>query len=190
VGAAGLRLGRPARRDTPTGWLGKGAPGPVSPFDEPQILTGPHHDDPDPPVSEPAPISIIDRAREMRALFDAQNHSSALVLAESVLTSDPSHEEAQRCAAACRAVLADKYLGRLGGPRVIPRPTMTPEEVCALALDHRAGFLLSFIDGCMSIEEVLDVSSMPALEALRIMYELREQGAIEIVVPGRRPGRR
>jgi hypothetical protein len=144
----------------------------------------------DAPVSEPAPISLVDRAREMRALFEANNYSSALVLADSVLTSDPNHAEARRCADACRAVLADKYLARLGGPRVIPRVAMSPDQICALALDHRAGFLLSFIDGAMSIDEVLDVSSMLALEALRIMYELREQGAIEIVEPGRRPRRR
>jgi hypothetical protein len=42
----------------------------------------------------------------------------------------------------------------------------------------------------MSIDEVLDASSMPALDALRMMYDLHEQGAIEIVEPNRRPGRR
>jgi hypothetical protein len=63
-------------------------------------------------------------------------------------------------------------------------------EMHLLALDHRAGFLLSFIDGSMSVDEVLDVSSMPELDALRIMFELQEQGAIVIEPPARRPGRR
>jgi hypothetical protein len=42
----------------------------------------------------------------------------------------------------------------------------------------------------MSIDEALDVSSMPELDALRIMFELRMQGVIEIAEPNRRPGRR
>ena len=67
---------------------------------------------------------------------------------------------------------------------------MGSEELRWLSLDHRAGFLLSFVDGSMSIEEVLDVSSMPELDVLRIMFELRQQGVIEIEEPPARPGRR
>jgi hypothetical protein len=150
----------------------------------------PRLDFPQPPVSEPAPSSLHDRAREMTALFDAGNHSSALVLAESVLVSDPNHALARRCADACRERLTEKYLGSLGGRENIPRVTMDAEEIRWLSLDHRAGFLLSFIDGSMSIDEALDVSSMPELDALRIMFELRMQGVIEIAEPNRRPGRR
>ena len=126
----------------------------------------------------------------MAALFDARNYSNALVLAESVLVSDPAHAHARRCADTCRDKLTEKYLGRLGGRHNVPRVTVSAEEIRWLSLDHRAGFLLSSIDGSMSLDEVLDVSSMPELDALRIMFELRMQGVIEIVEPNRRPGRR
>jgi hypothetical protein len=126
----------------------------------------------------------------MAALFEAHNYSSALVLAESVLVSDPGHAQARRCAEGCRQALTEKYLGSLGGRRGIPRVAMGTEEIRWLSLDHRAGFLLSSIDGSMTVEEVLDVASMPELDALRIMFELRNQGAIEVVEPNRRPGRR
>jgi hypothetical protein len=125
----------------------------------------------------------------MQALFDARNYSSALVLAESVLLADPNHAQARRCAESCREVLTEKYLSNLGGRSNVPRVTMAAEEMRWLSLDHRAGFLLSFIDGSMSIDEVLDVSSMPELDALRIMFELRMQGVIEISEPMRRPRR-
>ncbi len=182
----GLRLGPPTPRSTPNRWPSATA------LDEMRAALAPEDEDPTPEparVSEP-PSSVADHALEMQALFDAKNYSSALVLAESVLASNPAHAHARRCAESCRDALAQKYLDRLGGRDDIPRVVMTTEEIRVLALDHRAGFLLSFIDGSMSIEEVLDVSSMPALDALRLMYELREQGAIEIVEPNRRPGRR
>jgi hypothetical protein len=47
-----------------------------------------------------------------------------------------------------------------------------------LGLDHRAGFLLSRIDGHASLDEVLDVSGMPRLEALRTLVDLCEAGAL------------
>ncbi len=47
-------------------------------------------------------------------------------------------------------------------------------------LDPRAAFLLSRIDGAMTVEDVLDVSGMPRLEALRVMALLVRRGAVII----------
>jgi hypothetical protein len=147
-------------------------------------------DRPTPLVDEPVPLSVVDNLREMTARFEAKNYGGALVLAESVLQGHPDHGLAKRTAESCREMLGQKYLSSLGGRTSIPRVAMSPDEMRGLALDHRAGFLLSSVDGCMSIEEILDVSSMPELDALRIMFELRQQGVIEIVEPPRRAGRK
>ena len=137
-----------------------------------------------------APSSGAEHLREMVARFDARNYGGALVLAESVLVGDPDNPVARRVAADSRDKLGEKYLSSLGGKDGVPRVAMSPDEMRDLSLDHRAGFLLSFIDGSMSVEEVLDVSCMPALDALRMMFELRQQGAIEIDEPPPRPARR
>ena len=47
-----------------------------------------------------------------------------------------------------------------------------------LSIDHRAGFVLSLVDGVSSLEMILDVSGMPTLDALRILYELMQQRII------------
>jgi hypothetical protein len=49
-----------------------------------------------------------------------------------------------------------------------------------LSLDHRAGFVLSCVDGYSSIDEILDVSGMPPLDALRVLYELLQQRIIAV----------
>jgi hypothetical protein len=72
------------------------------------------------------------------------------------------------------------YLARLGSLKQIIRVAIAREQIRWLSLDHRAGFLLSLIDGTSSIEELLDVSSMPRLEALRILYGLLDQRVIEL----------
>lgn len=140
--------------------------------------------------ADDAPSSAAEHLREMVARFDGRNYGGALVLAESVLVGDPDNPVARRVAEGSRDKLGEKYLSSLGGKDGVPRVAMSPDEMRDLSLDHRAGFLLSFIDGSMSVEEVLDVSCMPALDALRMMFELRQQGAIEIDEPPPRPARR
>lgn len=138
---------------------------------------------------EPPPASALDHLREMQERFDARNYTGALVLAESVLTGNPNHAVARRTAESCREMLTQKYLSSLGGTDRIPRVAVTPEEVRRLSLDHRAGFLLSFVDGVTSLGDVLDASSMPELDALRILFDLRQQCVIDMVEPVRRPTR-
>lgn len=63
---------------------------------------------------------------------------------------------------------------------------VTGEPVIAIAddllrrlpLDHRAGFLLSLMDGTMDLETVLDVSAMPREDALRMVRSLFELGVV------------
>ena len=143
-----------------------------------------------PIASESPPDSVVDQLRAMALRFEARNYPGALILAESILAGSPGHALARGCAESCRDQLAQKYLSRIGGRNSVPRVAMPLEEMHRLALDHRAGFLLSFIDGAMSVDEVLDVSSMAELDALRIMFELQEQGAIVVEAPPRRPGRK
>jgi hypothetical protein len=138
------------------------------------------------PAPPPTPADPFDDVRE---LYDAGDFRSALVMAEALLETDPEHPEARACAASCRETLSKKYLSRLGGLAKILRVSMPPDEIRWLSLDHKAGFLLSCIDGTSSIEEVLDVACMHEFEAIRILHDFRELGVIEIL-PDPRSSRR
>ena len=59
-------------------------------------------------------------------------------------------------------------------------PAMRPDEIQGLSLDHRSGFLISLIDGVATLDEVLDMSGMLPLDALRLLYEMREQGVVVV----------
>ena len=48
------------------------------------------------------------------------------------------------------------------------------------SLDHRAGFLLSRVDGHSSIEALLDVGGMSRGDALRIFADLVDQGILRL----------
>ena len=54
------------------------------------------------------------------------------------------------------------------------------EALKRLPLDHRAGFLLSLMDGSLDIETLVAVSGMPRDEVLRIVRDLHDSGVIDV----------
>ena len=64
--------------------------------------------------------------------------------------------------------------------RCVPRLAVSARELALLPLDHREGFLVSRVDGISTVETILDVSAMPADEALEILQSLVERGVLLI----------
>lgn len=138
----------------------------------------------DPPVfsgrfSSAPPDELNDTVR-MKGKFAMGDFSGALQIAEKILGAHPRDQDAQSVAKRSREVLLDMYSSRIAGLDRVPRISMGPDQIRWLSLDHRAGFLLSMIDGISSIDDLLDVSGMPRLDALRILCELLEAKVIAL----------
>ena len=133
-----------------------------------------------PPPPAPEPSEDDTPLREMRERFSLGDYSGALVVAESILEEEPAHDEATRLAENCRGVLQQMYVARLGALDRVPFVAVPREQLRWLSIDHRSGFVLSHVDGVSSLEQILDVSGMPSLDALRILYELVQQRVIGI----------
>ena len=114
----------------------------------------------------------------MRERFSLGDYSGALEIAEAILARDPVNAEALRCDEECRAKLVHMYTARIGPIDRVPMVVVAREQLRWLSIDHRAGFLLSHIDGVSSLEMILDVSGMPLLDALKILCELSQQRVI------------
>jgi hypothetical protein len=69
----------------------------------------------------------------------------------------------------------EAWIGSVSGP---PSVAMPSDEIRHLPLDHRAGFMLSLIDGLTDIETLIELSAMPRVDALRIVRELFEADVI------------
>lgn len=131
----------------------------------------------------PNPWEAQGPAREhadMKDRYAMGDFTGALVIAEGILDSDPSDSEARLCAEKCREVLTQMYSARLGPHSQTVSVAIPNDEIRWLSLDHRAGFLLSLVDGSLTLEEILDVSGMPKLEALRLMFTLFDQHVIRL----------
>ena len=53
-------------------------------------------------------------------------------------------------------------------------------DVTKASLDHRAAFVLRFLDGMSTIEDVLDASGLPRIDALRILDDLLQRKVISM----------
>jgi hypothetical protein len=54
------------------------------------------------------------------------------------------------------------------------------EKLREAPLDSRSGFVVSLLDGRTTVEELLDLSSMPVEETLAIVEDLRLRGIIQL----------
>lgn len=125
-------------------------------------------------------VDELDLAAEMRERFALDDFTGALRTAELLLGKEPEHAEAQKVAKRSVAKLEQLYTSRLGAMSSVPRVAVPEGEVRWLGLDHRAAFLLSRIDGSHTVEEIVDVSGMPRLEALKTLVELKDLGALAL----------
>jgi hypothetical protein len=128
----------------------------------------------------PAPPPKTDPMSELRERYALGDFSGALTIAEGLLEDQPTHADAQRYAESCRDVLRQMYAARLGPLDQVPVVAIPAEQLRWLTLDHRSGFLLSHVDGVSTLEEILDISGMNPLEAMRIIYDLLQQKVIAL----------
>jgi hypothetical protein len=126
----------------------------------------------------------IDQARRCHGEGD---HEQALFLLARVTELAPLHPEATSLARDCRAALERECLSAVGSESTVLTVAMTADALMGLALDHVSGFLLSLMDGTLTVEAILDVSGLPRLLALRHLRNLLERGIVSVASGYRRP---
>lgn len=72
----------------------------------------------------------------------------------------------------CTEDLVAVAVEALGGLRRVPRVAVRPRALASLRLDQREAFVLSLVDGVATIEDIVDMSALPEVDALRVLVEL------------------
>ena len=116
--------------------------------------------------------TIDDPLTEMRERCALGDFRGALELAELILSAEPDNLDAAECGEDCRGVLEEKLLSGLGSLARVPFVAVPRSQLLGLSVDHRAGFILSLVDGASNLEMILDVCAMPRLDALEIVDDL------------------
>jgi hypothetical protein len=134
------------------------------------------------PADEPASEQT---RRRIAALLDravAWNHGGnaekAVCAVELALNEDPNSAIAQKLITRHRDVIMSVMQSYLGDLERQPQLAKSLQDLQSAPISPRAAFLLSRIDGTLSIDELLDVSGMPRLEAYRHLCQLYLRGIL------------
>ncbi len=119
--------------------------------------------------------ALLDRAAEWNRISEPDKAVAAVDLA---LSEDPNSALAQKLIHRNRETIMtvfQTYLGDLSRQPILSRPL---HELAKAPINPRAAFLLSRVDGSLSLDEILDVSGMPRLEAYRYLCHLLLRGIL------------
>ena len=118
---------------------------------------------------------LLERATEWSKGSDLDRAVAAVDLA---LSEDPNSALAQKLIHRNRDTIMSvfqTFLGDLNRQPILARPL---HELASAPISPRAAFLLSRVDGSLSLDEILDVSGMPRLEAYRYLCQLLLRGIL------------
>lgn len=123
---------------------------------------------------------LVDRCRSMleRGKLEQAVAAAESALREGERAPPPGISEVIEPARPLFERVFEAYLGSMDN---VPILAISEGVLSTQGLDHRAGFLLSLIDGMMTIEHLLDIAGMPRFEALRILAGFLRSKTIRIL---------
>jgi hypothetical protein len=83
-----------------------------------------------------------------------------------------------------RLLFERAFCACIGDMKSAPIRAIPAEELDSHGFDHRAAFLMSRMDGILSVDDLLDIAGMPHFDALRLMAALRRAQAVDLVPVG------
>ncbi|HET7500563.1 MAG TPA: hypothetical protein VFK02_06150 [Kofleriaceae bacterium] len=119
--------------------------------------------------------ALLERATEWGHSDDLDRSVTAVDLA---LSEDPNSALAQKLIHRNRDAIMNAFQGFLGDLQRTPALARPLHELGSAPISPRAAFLLSRVDGTLSLDEILDVSGMPRLEAYRYLCQLLLRGIL------------
>jgi tetratricopeptide (TPR) repeat protein len=173
----------------------EGAPeAPVFGEETRRLGSEPHNTDDSGRVPQTIDLPSQDQATEMRVLagelvdrcrtmLEKGKLEAAVAAAESALRQGerappPGIAEVIEPA---RAIFERAFEAYVGALEQVPVMAISEGVLASQGFDHRVGFLLSLIDGVMTIEALLDIAGMPRFEAMRILALLLRSKTIRML---------
>lgn len=114
----------------------------------------------------------------MRAAFSRGDYSGAIEVADLILSEDAGNSDALHWKACCIAALEYTYSAKLRPLERIPVQAGSRAQADAAGIDHRAAYLLTFVDGYTTMRDIVDACGMPTVDALRTLEGFVRHGMI------------
>lgn len=132
------------------------------------------------PAGPPQPMDPVEQTKlKITECFEVGDYSGCLERAESFTKTHPDDEAILELIEKCRKVLMQMYESRIGSFERIPRKIIGEEELIWRNLDPLAGFIAAMVDGLVTFEDIVDISSVSRFETCRVLNQLLQDGIIQ-----------
>ncbi len=115
---------------------------------------------------------------ERATLWSSVDLERAVAAVDLALSEDPNSALAQKLIHRNRDAIMNVFQAYMGDLERQPELARPLHELGSAPISPRAAFLLSRVDGSLSLDEILDVSGMPRLEAYRYLAQLFLRGIL------------
>lgn len=115
-----------------------------------------------------------------RELFEAGEHAESLRICELLEDQLEGNEDIEDLIEQNREILEKLYIQRLGGLDSVPRVELGAGDLQNMDMDHKTAFLLTRIDGMLTIDDVMSIAGMSRLETAKMLMKALEKGIIVI----------
>lgn len=112
------------------------------------------------------------------AFSESQDTEKAVAAVDLALSEDPNSALGQKLITRNKDTIMQVFQSYIGDLDRMPQLAKPLQELQNAPINPRAAFLLSRIDGSLTIDELLDVSGMPRLEAYRHICQLFLRGIL------------
>jgi hypothetical protein len=116
------------------------------------------------------------------ALYAGRSDSASLAAEMALQVAEQARTpEVDAIISAERPLFERAFSSFIGDMKCSPIRSLPDEDLASNGFDHRAAFLMSRMDGIISVSDLLHVAGMPRFEALRLIAALRRAQAIDMV---------
>jgi hypothetical protein len=129
--------------------------------------------------ASPLEMTTDELRRQMDERFEVGDYSGALNTAERLLAVDDNAEDASIVRLKCRNTLMQMFESRIGSFKRIPRRLVSEEEIVWRNLDAVSAFIASNVEGTLSFEDIVDISTVSRFDTCRILSQLLQEGIIK-----------
>jgi hypothetical protein len=128
-----------------------------------------------------SPIPGDPRLPKTRAAMQRGRYDEAIQLAQAMLRDRPDDVECLAIVGESRKALEDLHAFSTASRFRIPKLVKPLNEVMGLPLDHRAGFVLSLIDGGSTVDQIASMCPMPHHETVEVIFALVRLEAVAML---------
>jgi hypothetical protein len=137
----------------------------------------PGADEPAEPAADLDADALLERALHSQLLGD---YAASQEMINALLRCDPGHRRARDLKRENERRLEAQYLTRLRSLEGVPAIVLGDEQLVWHNLDATKGFVLSQVDGTLTVRDLIDLMHLPRLQTLELLSELVSDGILKV----------